>query len=99
MAIRLGWYSPINFRPSLVENGQLVEVSGRAFLCDDCARQIGAVVVHADGSFVGVEEGTFSNLRWHSKGYDYVGRDVECLCGKTIDGGEEVYFTVKVVTN
>ena len=86
MGLNLGWYSPVHFRP-VVEGGQIVQMRDRVFLCDECAKIIGADKA---------DEGTFSNLRWWSKGYEvYSG---ECLCGKEIEGGKEVWLVVDVKT-
>jgi len=82
-SINLGWYSPVSFRP-VVEDGRIVALSGRVFLCDECAEELGCNKA---------DEGQVSNVRWHSKGYDECGSR-ECLCGKQIKGGEEVWLTV-----
>ena len=83
-SIKLGWYAPVSFRP-VVENGRVVCLRARVYLCDECAHNLGAD--RAD-------EGQVANVTWYSKGWDACD-DRECLCGRRITGGEEVWLTVQ----
>jgi len=91
-SIQLGWYSPVSFRP-MVEDGRVVALACRVFLCNQCAVELGALVQGDDGVWRTVDKGQVSNIRWSSKGYDG-GLDCECLCGKHIEDGEEIWLTI-----
>lgn len=83
-SIKLGWYSPVYFRP-VVEDGRVVKLAGRVFLCAGCAKALGADRM---------DEGRVANVSWYSKGYDVCGLR-QCLCGKDIMDGEEIWLTIK----
>jgi hypothetical protein len=41
-----------------------------------------------------MDEGRVANVSWYSKGYDVCGLR-QCLCGKDIMDGEEIWLTIK----
>lgn len=84
--LKLGYYSNVYWRP-VVERGGVVAFVGRKFLCGECS-----AALHDGSQYV---SGQVGNVRWSSKGYDECG-ERPCLCGKVIEGGEEINLTVNV---